>query len=97
LDNGKTGTEYVKQAATFFGRDQWFEEWADMDVRSEHEIAIDRRWEALQERATPHGLVVNRAARFESEQERVNTVEREALNRRFERAGMNGPKFQVVK
>ena len=53
---GNLGTEYIKQAATFFGRDQWFEEWADMDLRTPAEIALDKQWAALEARARALGF-----------------------------------------
>lgn len=49
---GIVGTAFVKQAKTFFGPSMYFDEWADMQpVKSAQEIAKERRWETLRERA----------------------------------------------
>lgn len=48
---GLTGTDKVKQARTFYGPDQWFEEWADMEpVIDARAAALQARWAALHRR-----------------------------------------------
>lgn len=97
METGKTGTEYVKQAATFFGRDQWFEEWADMDVRTPAEIAADQKWAALEQRGAAVGCSVSRSRPMAQESERVNAAEREAMQRQWRERGLDRPKFAVIK
>ena len=55
---GLTGTEYVKQAATFFGRGQWWaEDYSEpAKPRLPSEIAAERRWQALRDRADRIGF-----------------------------------------
>lgn len=49
---GLTGTGLVKQAKTFYGPDQYFEEWADMQpVQSPQERAREARWAGLRARS----------------------------------------------
>jgi len=54
---GKTGTELVKQARTFYGSVMYFEEWADMQpVKTVKAQAEETRWEALKVRAKACGF-----------------------------------------
>lgn len=53
---GKLGTEFVMQAKTFFGRDRHWEEYADMDMRTPAEIALDNQWAHLEARAKALGF-----------------------------------------
>lgn len=54
---GKTGTELVKQARTFFGPQMYFDEWADMQpIQTPRERAEAGRWEALRVRAAACGF-----------------------------------------
>lgn len=53
---GIAGTEFVQQARTFYGPGQWWEEWADMDMRTPAEIAEDKRWADLESRAKALGF-----------------------------------------
>jgi hypothetical protein len=54
---GKTGTELVKQARTFFGPQQYWEEWADMQpAKTAHQQLQEKRWEALKQRAGACGF-----------------------------------------
>lgn len=57
-ETGKTGTELVKQAKTFFGPNQlWTEDYsAPAKPKSASEIAAERRWESLKERARLAGF-----------------------------------------
>lgn len=50
---GLTGTEFVMQARTFFGRDRWWEESYEPEARPKlpAELALERRWQALKDRA----------------------------------------------
>jgi len=55
--NGKTGTELVKQARTFFGPNQFWDEWADMEpVKTPRQAAEEVRWAALRVRAEACGF-----------------------------------------
>lgn len=52
-----TGTAYVKQARTFYGPEQYFEEWADMQpAKTGKQVAEDVRWDTLKARAKVCGL-----------------------------------------
>ena len=55
---GLTGTEYVKQAATFYGRGCWWaEDYSEPSKpRLPSEISLERRWQALQQRADAIGF-----------------------------------------
>lgn len=53
---GIVGSEFVQQARTFFGPGQWWDEWADMDVRTPAEIALDGQWQRLEARAKALGF-----------------------------------------
>lgn len=53
---GELGSEYVMMARTFFGRDMHWLEWAEMDMRTPAEIALDAKWEALEARARALGF-----------------------------------------
>ena len=55
---GLTGTEYVKQAATFFGRGCWFAEDYSEPAKPKlpHEVAKERRWQQLYDRADKVGF-----------------------------------------
>jgi hypothetical protein len=49
---GKTGTELVKQAKTFFGPCQYFDEWADMQpIETPKQRAEAARWTGLAARS----------------------------------------------
>jgi hypothetical protein len=55
---GLTGTEYVKQAATFFGKGQWWAEDYSEPAKPKlpQEIAKERRWQQLHDRADAVGF-----------------------------------------
>lgn len=54
---GLTGSELVKQARTFFGRDQWWEEWCDMaPVQTPQQLAQAARWVGLKARSAAIGF-----------------------------------------
>lgn len=53
---GWIGTDLVQQAKTFFGPGQWWEEYADMDMRTPAEIALDTQWAHLEARAKALGF-----------------------------------------
>jgi hypothetical protein len=55
---GKTGTELVKQAKTFYGFNQlWTEDYAPpQPKRSAAELALESRWNALRARAVSLGF-----------------------------------------
>jgi hypothetical protein len=53
---GMLGTEFVMQARTFYGRDQHWEEWADLDLRTPAEISIETARVALIARAARIGF-----------------------------------------
>lgn len=93
---GILGTSYVQMLQTFVGRDWHFDEWASMDVRTPAQVAADAKLATLQARAASLGVQVagmdSRAA-----EEAIVQAERTALNRKWEQAGMNQPKFQVVR
>lgn len=50
---GLTGTHFVKQAKTFFGADGWWQESYEPEAKPKlpAEIALERRWQALRDRA----------------------------------------------
>ncbi len=53
----KSGTAYVKQARTFYGPEQYFDEWADMlPVKTQKQIAEEARWVMLKDRAAACGF-----------------------------------------
>lgn len=88
---GLTGTAMVKQAATYFGRGEWWEEWADMDLRTPAEIAAEAKWADLERRAKAlgfkevsraHGLAVaERAIEAEEAKLRTNVVQMPSIRR----------------
>ena len=52
---GKTGTELVKQARTFFGPGQWWAE--DYEVpKTPQQLRIEARWAGLHQRAAASGF-----------------------------------------
>lgn len=94
---GMVGTEFVMQAKTFYGRDQHWEEWADMDMRSPSEVKEDARWDDLKKRADAVGVSVSRGTGLDRVEQMVIAAERDAMNAQWERNGLNLPKFTVVK
>lgn len=56
LRKGQIGTDFVMMARTFYGRDRHWEEYADMDMRSPAEIALDKQWAGLEARARALGF-----------------------------------------
>jgi hypothetical protein len=56
LKKGMVGTEFVQQARTFYGPGQWWEEWADMDMRSPAQIQLDARWARTKAQAASVGF-----------------------------------------
>lgn len=88
---GLVGTEYVKQAATFFGRDAWFDEWAEMDMRTPAEIAEAAEWERLQVRAERLGFTqIDRSRGIAVVRAAIEAKEREQPRQ------LGQPKFRVV-
>lgn len=56
-ETGKTGTELVKQARTFYGPTMYFDEWADMlPVQTPRQKAEEARWAALRVRGEACGF-----------------------------------------
>lgn len=53
---GTAGTEFVQQAKTFYGPGSWWDEWADTDMRTPAEIALDNQWAHLEARAKTLGF-----------------------------------------
>ncbi len=53
---GMVGTEFVQQARTFYGQGQWWEEWADMDMRTPAEKAAETAKAAVVQRAAHVGF-----------------------------------------
>lgn len=54
---GLTGTEMVKQARTFYGPTQYFDEWADMEpVKSAQQVRDEVKWGKLKARAAACGF-----------------------------------------
>lgn len=54
---GIAGTEYVKQAKTFYGASQaWLEDWTPPVVQSPQQLAVERRWDSLRARASAAGF-----------------------------------------
>jgi hypothetical protein len=55
---GLSGTNFVMQARTFFGRDNWWQESYEPEAKPKlpHQIALERRWQALKERADQTGF-----------------------------------------
>lgn len=89
------GTPYVKQAATFVGPDCWFEEWAEMDLRTPQQIAQDARWADLEARAVRLGFTtVDRQRGYDVALRAVEQAERENERRVVDRAGL---RLQVVR
>ncbi len=92
MRTGKAGTEYVQQARTFFGREDWFTEWAEMDPRMPSEIAAEKRMAALVSRGTSAG--------FRKPGATETPEQYESSLKDFERSkstGLGAPKFQVVR
>lgn len=50
---GLTGTSYVRQARTFFGPDDWWNESYEPEAvpKLPHQVMLERRWQALKDRA----------------------------------------------
>jgi len=50
---GLTGTNFVKQARTFYGSDGWWQESYEPEAKPKlpAQIALERRWQALRDRA----------------------------------------------
>lgn len=56
-EKGKTGTELVKQAKTFYGPQNYFDEWADMEpVKTPQQAREEAIWASLNERARRIGF-----------------------------------------
>jgi hypothetical protein len=55
---GLSGTNFVMQARTFFGRDGWWQESYEPEAQPKlpHQIALERRWQALKDRADQTGF-----------------------------------------
>lgn len=53
---GQTGTEFVQQARTFYGPGQWWDEYADMDIRTVQQVAEDTEWSRLKAKAAKEGF-----------------------------------------
>ena len=88
----KSGTEFVQQAQTFFGRDAWFDEWAEMDPRTPAEINAEKRMAVIVSRGTSAGFRAPYTGELPEQYE--------SSLKDFERAKSNGlgaPKFAVVK
>lgn len=74
---GYIGTSFVMQFATFMGPGLWFEEYAQMDLRSPHQIAEDEKWRALEDRARTMGFqVVDRSRGYHIAEQAVIAAER---------------------
>lgn len=87
-------TAYVKQACTFVGPDCWFEEWAEMEMRTPAQIAQDAKWAALEERARALGYnTVDRSRGFDVALRAVEQAERENERKVLAQAGL---KLRVV-
>ena len=75
-----TGTEYVMQARTFYGRDRHWQEWSEMDLRSPAQIASDREWAALEARAKALGFTtVDRARGLQVARYAIEQAEKQPL------------------
>lgn len=86
---GMVRTEYVMQARTFYGRDRHWEEWAEMDLRTPHQIAQDARWADLEARAVRLGFTtVDRQRGYDVALRAVEQAERENERRVVERTGL---------
>lgn len=87
-------TEYVMQARTFFGRDQHWIEWAEMEMRPPAQIAQDAKWAALEERARALGYnTVDRSRGYDVALRAVEQAERENERKVLAQAGL---KLRVV-
>lgn len=76
---GLIGTEYVMQAATFYGRDCHWDEWADYDLRSEAQIREDAAWSDLESRwLALGGESINRSYGLDHVRKAVEAKERQA-------------------
>lgn len=74
------GTEFVMMAKTFFGRDMHWVEWAEMDLRTPHQIAQDTEWEALEARAHALGFrTVDRSRGLTVARYAIEQAERQPL------------------
>src|SRR6478736_5590898 len=94
---GMVGTEYVMQARTFYGRDQHWEEWADLDVRSPAQIAADTRWTQLETRAKALGFnTVDRARGYAVAERAVEDAEKASRDASFAEHGFELPKLKAV-
>jgi hypothetical protein len=95
---GKTGGEYVMSAAKFYNdRDRLVCEYAEMDMRTPQDIQAEAKWTELDARAAALGVSLNRDQGYDYALQGLVDAERKALNKRWEAAGMNAPKFAVVK
>ncbi len=90
---GKVGSEFVMPAGKFFDdRDQLFAEYADMDMRTPVQIAVDARWTRLAEAAEKAGFVLpDRANGIEYAEAKMRDFQSEASR------GLGAPKFAVVR
>lgn len=76
------GTPFVRQCATFMGPDLWFEEWAEMDLRTPHQIAQEAEWADLEARATALGFTtVDRSRGLQVARAAVERAERENMRK----------------
>lgn len=88
---GMVGTEFVKQARTFFGPDAWFDEWADMDTRTPEQIKQDARMADLSARAQKLGF------RAMLPQETPEAYETQLRHAERDNAPRGQPKFAVIR
>lgn len=87
---GLTGTPMIKQAATYFGRDCWWEEW-QVPQLTPAEVAEERRWADLQKRAEALGFkevdrsrglsVAEHAIRMAEDARKTNVVQLPQIRR----------------
>ena len=78
----KTGTELVKQARTFYGPSQYFDEWADMEpIQTPRQSAEAARWAGLRARSEAIGF---RAPTAVETTDSYETVLRRAERERME-------------
>jgi hypothetical protein len=82
---GLTGTELVKQARTFYGPGQYFEEWADMQpIQTPQQRAQEARWAGLQARREAIGF---RGPTVHDSPDTYETALRQAERERLESTG----------
>lgn len=92
-----TGTEFVMQAKTFYGRDEHWEEWADFDLRDPKQILEDAERIDLQQRAIALGYTeVDYSKGLAVVRRAVEAAEVKRLAQQAGERGVELPKLRLV-